>query len=142
MEKNASGYQAHIAGNIRMLESRFDYYKTGIKEADDEHRQLLLYMDDIQKMCKSARPSIPDITRAMEQLLDSLSAHFKHEEQLMVERNSRHLGPHMVEHIRLSAEMRELTNRVRPSVHVLGLVVKQLEDIFVGHIDTYDRQIN
>jgi hemerythrin-like metal-binding protein len=125
-----------------MNEARFAHYKTGIKMLDDEHWHLLMLMDDIHQLCRERFPNVSGLTLAMEYLHGELRDHIAHEEAYMDDHAFKWVSAHKAEHITLNSKMTELTASIKPGSRLVDFVFGDLEDLFLNHIDYFDRQIN
>ena len=120
-----------------MHESRFTHYRTGIAEHDEQHWDLLMQMNQLVDTIQSHG----DASRVFNKLLTSLSNHFEHEQQYMADVGFPYVKAHAVDHSRMIRELWHMIDRVVSGNSIaVHSTARQLEDVFVNHIDHFDMQ--
>lgn len=97
----------------------------GIDQIDDEHREILLFLVQIEE-------SSDDIEKIVNNFIDYATLHFSHEERLMFEREYPGRDKHIEEHTRIQNLIND---------HIVQYDPDQLEFIrttILNHISTYD----
>jgi hemerythrin-like metal-binding protein len=100
----------------------------GVDIIDREHREILLFLTQIQT-------DKQNIGKIIDSLVDYTTTHFRHEESLMFQLNYpiKHLEIHILEH-----------NRIRDNMNANifdmdDLRIEQMRMELLEHIDRYDR---
>lgn len=116
-----------------------DAMSVGIPEVDQEHRQFIQLLNDLN-LAIASRMDLAEIQRRMRLILDNADLHFAHEETLLRQRNYPDADDHADKHAQtrqaLHAIMAQCTrDSLEPQWIAAGLEVK---NILINHLRTED----
>ena len=111
-----------------------DNLSVGIKRFDDEHKQLVAYVNDLNNALKlgSASKTLEDI---LVRLVKYTIVHFDHEEKLMQKHNYPDYIKHKNEHSELTAQVNDFYERVKTGKATFSFeLLTFLKDWLTNHI--------
>ena len=120
-----------------MTPDRFIHYKLGDERHDREHWELLQSMNDIVQSIKDGNVDNSNV----DALLVRLREHFNNEVTHMHAINFPYIRPHVDDHDRMIRTLMSAIDRVTEKQNVVvSMITNRLEDLFIDHIDHFDRQ--
>jgi hemerythrin len=116
-----------------------DRYLIGIKQFDDEHKELVALLGEVYRQFLSNKAA----ERKPQEILDALTAytvvHFAHEEAWMRERNYPRLGKHLLEHREFVDRVSEFQRNFKSGAGHLTLdIISYLRVWLLTHISITD----
>jgi hemerythrin-like metal-binding protein len=124
-----------------MTPDRFVHYTLGINWMDNDHDILFQEMDELIRVLKN--DDVESVQHKLDILLSTLIDHANNENTFMDDIRYPYSLPHKNAHRSLiesvSTIVETLTSR-QPGTHSYALI-DRLEEIFIHHVDDYDRQV-
>jgi hemerythrin len=122
---------------------------TGVESLDVQHAELAACLNSIAKMCFSEEGQASgdcsgkaeQLEKLVSQLYDMTRQHFKHEEQLMLDKGYPGYPTHIHEHGMLLAELKLMmrTRFKKGSENIDPETLKALKSWFIAHIAHSDK---
>jgi len=112
-----------------------DFLSVGIPEMDDEHRQFVARVNELNKAVIDSEDKA-EVLRALQRMLNEAKLHFEHEEQLL----EKWKYPEIDAHIVLHEELREQFERAAQEIasedisFVWALKTLRLKQLLVEHL--------
>jgi len=124
-----------------MSNDKLTHYKTGIENIDKEHIELFKITSEIEKGIRNSS----DVTGLLELYKTKLKEHFLSEETYMLSIEYPYFLYHKEKHLSLLKKLEtimSLTVNCEKYNHILECyIVKELDSIFLQHVDSMDLQI-
>ena len=121
----------------------FDWRETmsvGIKEIDDQHKQLLNTISDLNEAIIK-RGVEKDLTDTFYRLFEYINIHFATEEKYFDEFHYPDAKTHKAAHEFFTKSVTEMSKKINTDIHELSLeLVAFLEFWLVGHVLVMDKQ--
>ena len=74
-------------------------YETGLHAIDDEHKLLLIHIEELAYLLKKEHPETDELLNCCNRLFTAVRSHYDHEEKLMLKHffpdTEAHIGQHM-----------------------------------------------
>ena len=116
-------------------------WETGLQDVDDQHRSLLLQMDQLFEAIRMGEERA-EVTNTMRHLALYVDYHFSHEERLMAEAGYPGLEEHRKAHDALRGTVQKIIQaQVDGSPTLLEDVTVCLQDWLFHLLDTLDRRM-
>ena len=122
-----------------MNSNRFVHYRLDIPELDDEHWELFLKMSQISDLAQQGQ--IEQVKSLLDQLCKDMLVHYEHEEKFMESINFPYYEYHVKAHRVLYTKMQKMIGDVDSHFYIDKWLGRNLEEIFMQHLDHMDRQV-
>jgi hemerythrin len=120
-------------------------YSIGIPEIDKQHKEIMVLINDLLKLCKedNNNGNRESFTGLVLVIMEHFQKHFEAEENLMMERNYPRYGKHKERHDKLLEDMRKITERIVTEERRMSLInmVIYLREWFVENIYGMDKEM-
>ena len=119
-----------------------DEYSVGIEAIDDEHKELIAFINRFHQEfdAAEAKKTVPAF---FGDLLVGISAHFALEEKFMRDQAYDRFGPHKEDHERLIDELREIMDAFAWAEEIDALeLARCLDSWFTLHFRTHDAELH
>lgn len=118
-----------------------DELSVGLKEVDDQHKELIRIVNAVIKAVKLGRDQRV-VGNVMRKLREYIVFHFSEEEKLMESVRFPDRGIHVSEHARLKREVKDYQRQMYNNVDITSEnVLEFLKGWLIGHILAYDREL-
>lgn len=120
-----------------MTADRFVHYKIGVKKHDEEHWELLVMMNALTECIRNKSPHLIDLDALTAKLIAHFDGEAKHMEEIGFPYRKAHIRDHNLMLAKLNRMVEDVTTR---NPLMVTMYARQLEDLFVDHIEHFDRQ--
>lgn len=115
-----------------------DSYATGIKEMDDEHRELIAIINTLYEMIRD-KENYDELKRVYERMYNYSLHHFSHEEQILEESQFSGLAEQKEQHVSFVARLEEMKEQLLSADEsITPEVYKFLREWWLHHIVEVD----
>ncbi len=91
-----------------------DYLSVGVAEMDEEHRQFIARVNDLNKAIIESE-SKAKVERLLDLMLMEATHHFWHEQELLARWNYPHTAAHTATHVELTAQFARVMKEIEES---------------------------
>ena len=117
-----------------------DTYGVGVKDLDEQHRNLAERIGDLHKALRAGKNQAVTSPK-LKSLIDSFSEHFAAEERYMLLFDYPDYMAHKARHDRFTRQVADYHDRLRVEAALLSMeFLEFLSDWFTTHIIEFDRQ--
>jgi len=117
-----------------------DKYSVGVKEIDDEHKELVALLNHIYDAMLAGQPR-EALGGLLDELIEHTKSHFANEERLMEERRYHEYRQHKEEHEKLADEAIAIKKNIDKGAGMVTLqIVDYLKKWLVDHILSADHK--
>ena len=112
-----------------------DYLRVGVPEMDEEHRQFISRVNDLNKAIVESEDKAK-VERLMDVMLMEATHHFCHEEELLARWNYPDTAAHTATHAELTAQFARVMKEIQDSNVSFVWAVKglRLKQLLVDHL--------
>ena len=111
---------------------------TGVKIIDDQHRQIVQMVNDLNRSLEDGRDDA-DLKKRFSDLLAFTATHFATEEALMARYDYPQLDEHQKQHVKLVQELQELAAEFKQGAELR--LLQSIKDWLLGHIQHADKPL-
>jgi diguanylate cyclase (GGDEF)-like protein/hemerythrin-like metal-binding protein/PAS domain S-box-containing protein len=113
-------------------------HMTGVKIIDDQHRQIVQMVNDLNRSLEDGRDD-EDLINRFSDLLAFTEIHFATEEMLMARYDYPQLEEHKKQHVNLVQELQELAAQFKQGAELR--LLQSIKDWLLGHIQHTDKPL-
>ncbi len=119
-----------------------DSYKINVPELDQEHESLFAQFNDFVRKLQDHAPR-KEVTDTLTKLLEEVTVHFSHEEDVMKEIGYPSFESHKMIHTRLLGDAQEIVDDLKKSPENPDFLpyAKTLQSIVIDHIIDHDSKL-
>jgi hemerythrin len=126
------------------LQWRTDY-SIGIQKIDNQHKKIILLINDLLKMCKENNTveDYESFNALVEIILEHFQKHFETEEKLMLKKNYPQYAEHKKRHDKLLEDIKKMMDKIineKQKNSLINMVIF-LREWFVENIYIMDKQM-